>query len=233
MSTSHSTDHTTTRNGIITRALRIIGGAGQGETPPTAAITEAAEALNDLVKEWSVDGMPLWCLKLYTVPLVSGQDAYTIAQAPSKVLQAFIRTNSNDTPLLLLTRDEYYLLGSKTSSGTPNQVWYNPPGANQNGVIQGTLTVYQVPDATAAADSVIYLTGIRPFEDFDNAADVPDFPQHWYNALKWGLADQLSYEYGVGLAERAMISKKADKHKEKALEGNVEEGSMFFQPGSQ
>ena len=38
----------TTRDGIITRALRIIGAIGQGETPTATAITEASEALNDL-----------------------------------------------------------------------------------------------------------------------------------------------------------------------------------------
>jgi hypothetical protein len=239
MPVANSYNLTTTRDGIITRALRIIGGVGQGETPPTAAVTEAAEALNDLVKEWQTDGMPLWCLHTYgPLTLVSGQKAYEIGigatdlttVAPLKLLQAWKRNNNIDNPLVIATREEYNLMSDKSSTGSPSIVWYNPPGNLSATENKGTLTVYVAPDSTAASNDTIYFTGTKPFADFDAADDVPDFPQYWYNALKWGLADQLAYEYGVGLAERSMISKKADKHKDKALEGGTEEGSLFFQP---
>lgn len=72
--------------------------------------------------------------------------------------------------------------------------------------------------------------GQKPFEDFDATADVPDFPQHWFNALVWGLADQLSYEYGVSMQNRAQISKKAQFHKDMALSYGTEEGSFKIQP---
>lgn len=243
---SYSFNLTTDRNGIITRALRIIGAIGQGETPSSTAITEAAEALNDMVKEWAVDGMAVWALRTYgPMTLVSGTNTYTVGVgatgladtkgAPLKVYQAWLRDTANtpntDTPMNLITREAYNLMGAKTTSGQPTLIWYNPPGelpaAGEN---SGTVTLYPTPDSNSATYHKLYFTGIRAFSDFDSSTDVPDFPQYWFNAVKWGLADQLAYEYGVGLAERAMINKKAMWHKEQALSFGSEEGSFFLTP---
>ena len=62
MATSGSTDYSQTRDDIIKRALRLIGVLAQGETPTADQVTEAAAALNGLVKAWQADGMPLWAI---------------------------------------------------------------------------------------------------------------------------------------------------------------------------
>jgi hypothetical protein len=240
--TSGSYDFSTDRDGIITRALRIVGAIGQGETAPAEAITEGAEALNDLIKEWQADGMPLWTLKEYSFTPTSGTNPYNIGVglaaphvndvAPLKILQARTRDSSSntDTPILLITRQEYNMFGAKLTEGTPTLMWYTPPGNMSGGLHTGVITLYPVPDDHAQTYHTYYFTGQKPFEDFDASTDVPDFPQYWYNAVKWGLADQLSYEYGVGLAERSMISKKAQYHKDMALSFGQEEGSLRIQP---
>jgi len=238
MATSNSYNYTKNRNQIITRALRIVGAIGQGETPSADAITEAAEVLNDLIKEWEADGMQLWCVKEYTLTPVAGTSqyivgvGYTLNQvAPTKLLQAWSRSSTNlDTPILLITRHEYNMLGSKTTQGQPSQLWYNPPGEISATENFGTLTLYVTPDTNYATNFTMHFTGVRPIQDFDSASDVMDFPQYWSNAVVWGLADQLSYEYGAGLSERAMISKKAEQHKEKALSYGTEEGHLLIQP---
>ena len=227
--TSGSYDISTSRDGIIARALRIVGAIGQGETPSATAITESSEALNDLVKEWESDGMPLWAISTWIIPLVTNVVQYSIANGPLKVIQAWGRNSDSntDSPLVRITRMQYQMLGSKASTGTPSQLWYDPPG---NSTKAGTATIFTAPDSNAASNVTIYLAGQKPFEDFDAATDVPDCPSYWFNALKWGLADQLSYEYGIGLSERAMISKKADLHKYNALSFGTEEGSLLLQP---
>lgn len=232
--TSGVLSYTTNRDGIILRALRIIGAIGSGETAAqnATAVTEAAEALNDLVKEWQADGMPLWCIREYLVHPKTSCTFYSIPEGPLKVLQAWRRDTSvsgasPDTPMLLITRDEYNRLSAKQSTGTPNQLWYDPPGnINQ----AGTVYLFQTPDANSQTYHTFYLVGQRPFQTFASSTDIPDFPSYWYNAVKWGLADQLAYEYGVGVTERAQITKKAEMHKTKALEFGLEEGSLYFQP---
>lgn len=230
--TSGAFNYTTNRDAIITRALRIIGAVGQGETPTTAAITEGAEALNDLVKEWEADGMPLWAIRNFKIVVLSGVPSYVIADGPLKVHDVFYRntTSLNDSPMILVTRQEYNDLGNKSQTGTPSQVWYNPPGnINQS----GEVFMYVTPNAVFAAANNVYVVGQIPFENFNASTDIPDFPQYWYNAIKWGLADQLSYEYGVGVTERSQITKKALYHKEQALSFGTEEGSLYIQPEPQ
>jgi hypothetical protein len=238
MATSNSYNYTKNRDQIITRALRIVGAIGQGETPNAQAVTEAAEVLNDLIKEWESDGMQLWCVREYVLTPVAGTSQYIVGTgytlnqvAPTKILQAWSRSSTSlDTPILLITRQEYNMLGSKTTQGQPSQLWYNPPGEISATENFGTLTFYVTPDTNYATNYTVYFTGVRPIQDFDAASDVMDFPQYWGNAVVWGLADQLSYEYGVGLSERAMISKKSEQHKEKALSYGTEEGHLLIQP---
>ncbi len=115
MPTSGSTDFSVTRDDIIKRALRLIGALAQGETPTSDQTTEAALALNGLVKAWQVDGMPLWAVKTYAITLTDSVGTYRIGVGqtvntpkPLKVLQAFNHdTNSDvDIPMRILTHQE-------------------------------------------------------------------------------------------------------------------------------
>lgn len=231
MPTSGSTNFSITRDQLISGALRIVGATAQGETPTATQISEAAEALNMLVKAWEADGMPLWAIKQYNVSLTQSVNSYTIGvnatintPKPLKVIQAFLHNNTTDldTPMRILTRQEYNLLGNKTTEGQPIQIYYEPLNTT------GILHVFPTPDAPSAADTVITLVYQRPFEDFDASSDEPDFPQEWFDALKFGLADRLSAEYGVPIVDRNDIRTRAMQLKQEALSFGTEEGSFMF-----
>ncbi len=246
VATSGATLWSTNRDAIIARALRICGAIGQGETPSAAAITEGAEALNDITKEYQADGMPLWKIKVYTAFAYTATTTYNIGTgstvnqvAPLKILQAYNRNTladpDQDTPILVVPRMDYEYLGIKQATGRPNQLSYVPPGA---GIItisdmKGVITVFPKPDAYTIANVTCVIIGQTPYEDYAASTDVPDFPSYWYNAIKWGLAAELAYEYGVPYAERAMIRKEALFHKNEALSFGTEEGSLWIQPRAQ
>lgn len=243
VATSGATLHSRSRDQIITRALRIIGAIGQGETAGANAITEGAEALNAITKELITDGMPLWKIKTYTAFAYTATQTYLIGTgstvnqvAPMKILQAWNRdtsvTPNRDTPMLLVTQQDYNWIGSKTTTGTPQQMRYNPPGANIITVsdMVGTITVFPSPDANAIANLTCVIEAVKTFEDFAASSDVPDMPSYWFNALVWFLASELSYEYGVSLPERGMIQKRADMHRAAALSYGTEEGSILLRP---
>jgi len=231
MATSGSTDFTVTRDQLIAGALRAAGAIAQGETPTATQVTEAAESLNMLVKELQADGMPLWAMRQYSITLTATSD-YTIGVGatvntpkPLKIVQAFLHDTSSsiDVPMRILTRDEYNRLGNKTSTGEPIQLFYEPL------LTTGVIHMFPVPDTTAIANKTVTIVYQRPFEDFDAASDTPDFPQEWYNAIKFGLADLLAPEYGLPLQERQDLSARAKKLRETALGFGTEEGSIFFQ----
>ncbi len=232
MATSGTTDYSVTRDDIIKRALRLIGVLAQGETPTTAQVDEGAVALNGLVKAWAADGMPLWSIKTLNVPLVAAQAKYQIGNnqpinsaKPLKLLQAYNRDSvSNvDIPIRIITQQEYTILGNKTSSGNPIQVYYDP----RRDI--GELYVFPVPGATEAANNSIYMIAQFPFEDFDSSTNNPDFPQEWYDALTYGLAVRLAPEYGVPSSDRKTLFQEMTLIKQEALNFGLEEGSLYFQ----
>lgn len=231
MATSNSTDFSITRDQLLSGALRIAGAIAQGETPTATQVTEAAEALNMFVKELQADGMPLWAIKQYSIPLTAsstftiGEGATINTPKPLKVFQAYLHNTSNniDIPMRVLTREEYNRLGNKTSTGQPNQIFYEPL------LTTGVLHVFPIADSYSIANHTIVLIYQRPFEDFDSSTDNPDFPQEWYNAVKFGLADLLAPEYGLPLQERQDLARRAKTLRDTALGFGTEEGSIFFQ----
>ena len=226
MATSGSTDYSQTRDDIIKRALRLIGALAQGESPTTDQVTEAAVALNGLVKAWEADGMPLWAIKERTITLQATTNSYTLTTPkPLKVIQAWYRnvTSNVDVPMRVITRDEYNRLGNKSSAGTPIQVYYEPRRDD------GILHVFPTPSATDAANVSIHIVYQAPFDDFDQATDTPDFPQEWYDAVTYGLATRLAPEYGLPIPDRKTLWQEMSIIKQDALNFGLEEGSIYFQ----
>jgi hypothetical protein len=232
MATSGTTIFSISRDDIIKGALRKIGVVAQGETPSTDQYTEAAFALNLLVKSWEADGMPLWALRTTAIPLTADVNAYTIGVSqtvntdkPLKVIQAWNRnTTSNiDVPMRILTKQEYNILGNKTTTGNPIQIYYEPLRDT------GVLHVFPTPSSTDAAAQQIYIVYQRPYEDFNISTDTPDFPQEWYDAVLYGLAVRLAPEYGVPIDQRQVLGREAADIKLAALSFGTEEGSVYFQ----
>ena len=214
---------------MLFRSLRIIGAIAQGETPTATQYSEAAEALNMVVKAFMADGMPLWAMTEYSLTLVAGTSTYTITTPKlMKVVQAFNHNSSSnvDIPMRIITRDEYNRLGNKTSAGNPIQVYHSPNRTDS------TVKVFPTPDATAQTYNTIKLVAQKPFEDFDSSTDEPDFPQEWFNALKFALALALAPEYGMNIQDRNQLLKEAALYKNEALSFGTEEGSLFFQVDS-
>lgn len=233
MATSGDTTWQLQRDEVISSALRKVGFA-EGETPNATQIADAAVALNAIVAEWRTDGMPVWAMKTYTMPLVAGQQNYEIGvglgvntPAPLKLTQAIrIETiGGTRVPLNIYTDYDFKQLSNfQSTTGVPVQIYYQPR------INAGTLRFWPIPDTTTAADYTVELTYQRPFEEFDAATDTPDFPSYFTRALIYALAVDLAPEYGLSLQDTAKLEKQADKAKDKALSFGTEEGSIRFMP---
>lgn len=233
MTTSGDTTWQLQRDEVISSALRKVGFA-EGEIPNATQISDAAIALNAIVAEWRTDGMPVWAMKTYTMPLVAGQQDYLIGvgklintPAPLKLIQA-IRietTGGTRVPLNIYTDYDFKLLSNfQSTQGVPVQIYYQPR------INEGTLRFWPIPDVTTAADFTIELTYQRPFEDFDAATDTPDFPSYFTRALIYALALDLAPEYGLSVQDTSKLERQADKSKMAALSFGTEEGSIRFMP---
>lgn len=234
MATSGSYDWTMTRTQVITGALRKLGALPSGGAPSAAQTSDAADALNALIKAFQADGMPVWAIDSTTFTVTSGISTYTIGPgetidipaAPLKVLQAQ-RTllGGENVPLQLKSRYDFNALPiSDTITGTPVALYYQP--LSTNGIPTGSIHVWPNPDDST---TVITLDYQRPFDDMDGANDNLDFPSYWVMALIYNLAWALSPEFGIPVTERTALQKEALYWKEEALSYGTEEGSIYFQ----
>jgi hypothetical protein len=148
-------------------------------------------------------------------------------EKPLKVIQAWIRniavSPNIDIPVQHLSRQEYNLLGSKYATGQINSVWYDPR------TTYGEVHTYLTPDATIAANYRLYLVGQKPINDILLGTDIPEFPTEWMQALVWGLADELSIEYGCHVNVRQEIMMKAENYRRALEDWDTEVNSTFFQ----
>lgn len=241
-----SSSYTVTRNEVIYLALRKLGVIEIGDTPDADTINNAAMSLNLLIKQMSTDGLKLWKVSELIVPLIANQTTYTlggsssalmydalaptvaIIDKPLKVIQGFYRNISVtpyiDTPVMVMSKQEYNVLGSKFSTGTANTILYDPRQLN------GVLYVYLTPDANASANLQLHLVAQMPLGDISTSSSIPDFPNEWMNCLVWNLADQLALEYGVPMNARQEVAARALTYRTQLSDWDVEVSSSFFQP---
>ena len=109
---------------------------------------------------------------------------------PVKISECRRRINPGglDTPLLLNTRSDYTSLPLKLTTGLPNQIFYDP----QLG--QGQMSIW--PTNNDARNMLVF-TYNRSIQDFLSALNTPDYPQEWYRALVYGLANDMCSAYGI------------------------------------
>jgi hypothetical protein len=107
-----------------------------------------------------------------------------------------------ETPLVLMSRLDYRELPNKSNTGVVTQLFYDPQ------LSTGYVWVWPAPTDSL---SRVNFTWMEPIFNFNTAADQPDFPVEWYNALVWNLAEELMLEYDIPPQRAAMISAKAAK----------------------
>jgi len=136
--------------------------------------------------------------------------------------EVFIRRNTSyyDTPLRVLSREEWMNLGTKFALGTPYMIWFHRLHTPE-------IFLYPFPDNTT---DVVHLSVIRKTQDFDTASDSPDFTEEWISALVWNLAARLAFEYSLPADERRDLNSMAKEFKKLARLGTQETGPIYFTP---
>lgn len=146
----------------------------------------------------------------------------TKVDRPLRVLQAFIRDSSDlDTIVSNVAQEQYWSLANKTSDGRINQVYYDPQ------VSSGDLYVWPQTDTVT---STLELIVQKPFDDMDASTNNVEFPPEWFNAIKFNLALQLAYEYGVGGSVIDRLERRAQQERHVVMGYDQENTSITFEP---
>ncbi len=236
-----STTLSVTRDQVILAAFRKLGIIEPADTIATidaTLVTNASFNLNLIVKHMATKGIKLWTIQEYPLDYVAGTEIYSIyegatlpnlsAPRPIKLIQAFIRNNTDptlpiDTPLRLISQQEYYTLGSKQSTGITNSIYMEVLKTLSN------VYVWLNPDITTEDNYQLHLIAQRQIEDLTAPSTVMDFPNEWYNCLVWSLADDLAIEFEVPANHRQELSAKAAMYKDELEAWDTEYTSTYFQ----
>lgn len=230
MATSGSTDFTLSNNEIVAKAFNILGVGSEGEPITARMYQDGTLSLNLLLKTWGAQAH-LWTLTEGSVTLVASQADYALATLfsvkPMRVLSVRRRVTASsiDTPLMEMSRQEYYDQPNKTIASVPTSFYYDPQRAT------GALSIWPTPSTATAADQTLKVTYLRRMEDMDGSSDEADVPQEWLQALIWNLALDLMTEYPVNDATLAkLIIGRATKLYDDLKGFDEEPASIFLQP---
>jgi len=228
MTVSGSNDFESSGGQIIQDALLLCNGLEDDETATSEQVAHALRALNRMCKAWSVKGLKAWCWNEITLPLASNQESYTIglsgadltAERPLEIRNVRKYISSQETPVRICTRQEYFDQSGKTTDGETVYVYYDPQ------LSKGVLYVWPSPDSTHE----LRFSSKQYIEDFDTSNNTPYFPVEWEEAIVYNLALRLCPQYEVDPQKRAEIKEMAREFLMEAEDYDMEQGSIFIFP---
>lgn len=193
MTVSNSVDFNLSANEIVIEARRKVGVHDDEEPLEAQDLLTGMRALTMMLKTWQAEGVMCWTLTEGTLTLTATESylfgaggAFTTV--PLDITSVRINRGSNDIPMYRLSREDYFNLPNKTTTGYPTQFYYDRQRSG------GTLYVWPSPDASLGTLKFTYR---RLIMDMDASVDNPDVPQEWLEAMIYGLAKRLAENYGL------------------------------------
>nr|QBM02660.1 hypothetical protein [uncultured archaeon] len=192
MALSNSYDFSLTARQVIVYALQKLNVLALTQALDADEAAAALQELNLMLKTWQRRGPFLWKRVEGSVSLVAATASYDLAATlnPLRIMSIRYRdTSSNDLPMRLFTRQEYFDLPSKTSTGTPTQYYFDPQ--------RGAPTLYVWPVKATVTTETFKVTYHKRTDDLDDLANDIDIPQEELETIGYGLAARLLDSYGI------------------------------------
>ena len=195
---------------IITEAFERVG--RNPSTLSSQDIDSARRSINYLFSDWSNDGPNLWEIDLVALPLVAGQQSYTLDEETVYIVQAATRTTSGgiNTDLMIqpISRAEYLALPNKAQTNArPTQFYFQRTSTP-------SLYVWPVPQDNTVTLLYYRMKIQQDAGAFTNSLDAPN---RWMEAIASGLAAKLAVKFAPdrlsylqGLADQAYVRAKAE-----------------------
>ncbi len=213
---------------IIKDAFELINVVPATQAVPAADEVKALRVLNQMLSDWSMDGIVPWKNIEGNVALVPGQGVYTLPLDNIDIVEARYRIAVNggagddcDVTMYEIEHDEYFDIPCKETEGCPTQFYF------KRGVTDGTLYLWPVPNNTTLG--TIEFTYNRALADITVLTDPLDVPPHWRLLVVYNLASLLADPYGGDTPIVDRVHAKAAEMYGKA-QMFEREGSVFLLP---
>jgi hypothetical protein len=183
---------------MISRAMRLAGVIGTGETPSDNESADGLVALNAMLESWSIERLYVYYIVQESLTLVPGTATYTMGVGgdlnttrPTQIDDScFVSYGSMDIPLQLINADAYSGLVAKTiQSNLPQYIFADM----QYPLVR--LSFYPVPNTA-------YTAAIRSWKQLQSFATLTDalaLPPGYQRAIEFSLAEEFCPEFGVNV----------------------------------
>jgi hypothetical protein len=191
---------------------------------PASLVQEHMEsarmATNMMLSRWANQGVNLWAVDLIETPLVQGQATYVVDPTTVMILDAYIRTDNVDRPIMPVSRTEYASYSTKSTQGFPTVFWFDR-------LTSPTLTLWPVPAETGTQTLRYYR--VRRIQDANLAnAQNAEIPYLWLEAFADGLTYRLARIWNPQIA--VALKGQADESYDIAAFQNVENVNTYISP---
>ncbi len=177
---------------IVTEARELLGVQAAEEPLQAHELQKGIRHLNLLLKSLQAASVMAWTLTEGSFTLVEDDADYvfgtggTFTTVPIEITDVRIERGVNSIAMTRLSREDYYNLPNRTTSGYPTMAYYDRQRDT------GTLYVWPAPDAGLGT---IQFTYRRRIMDAGNGTDTLDIPPEWHEAILYGLAKRLIPTY--------------------------------------
>jgi hypothetical protein len=182
----------TTALELITGAARLIGIVRKGEALDNDEAVDGLEALNQMLESWTNSTLLVNARIRESFTLVGGTASYSIGTGqtfnttrPNIITEAFIRDGSIDTPLTIISDEQYDSVSFKTGQGLPQFLNYTPSYP------YGTIKLYNTPGSAYG----LHILSEKPLTEFASLATDIELPAGWKRALRFNLAVEIAPEF--------------------------------------
>ena len=135
-------------------------------------------SLNLLFADWANRGLNQWTIKQRTQSLTASTNSYNLSADVIDILSVVCRRSNSDLSVERLSRNDYFIIPSKTTEGRPSQFFLDRQ-------VTPALKLYPTPEN--ATDTIIYEALVR-IDDADAFTNTVDLPFRFYPCLAAGLA---------------------------------------------
>lgn len=212
-----------TRDNIIEAAMRRAGALGTGESAAATAITDYAQTLNVIIKQFD---SATWFKYLIqsteqTFNTAGGTASYDLGAEDLWVEQMNVEIATDiDAPLKIITVGEYNQIRDKARPGIPTHVYItddlDTPGAS---IPDQKAYFWPVPNATIA----ITFVSRRKVKVFGASGDFLDLPDQWTRAIIFQLAADIAFEINASLEKIQLLQQLADRAMKFAMADQIKQ----------
>lgn len=204
-----------TAQSLITRAMRLAGVIGKGETPDADEAADGLVALNAMLDSWQIQRLFVYQIRSESFTWTGGQQSQTVGSGgdfntdlPTRVADdCSFTVGGIDYPAKLIDVDAWTNIPQKsTSSSFPWWLYV------QYGATLATLYAYPIPNANITFN----LRTWKRLQAFTSLTDTLVLPPGNERAIAFSLAEEFGGpEFGIevppGVARIAMSARKALK----------------------